>query len=153
MVSHLEAFPWRIRRKLVRRVRSLTGVLEGAVRSAAPVRTGKLRSEIHSRLFADRPGRVAGYVEVYAPGDPKEYAKAATLEYGSDASRRIFHRDAAGQILYGRRFGRAAKLVRSRTRPVHIQAYRYLRGPLAQLRPEFIAAIDEVAGRAAEEEG
>lgn len=124
---------------MVIRMEALMTRLEGASQDAAPYRHGTLKSEIHSKVYSDNPDRVAGYVQVYAPSNPKDYAKAATLEYGSDKVRRRFDRSARtlSALLRQRR------QVIGRSGPVHIDAYRYLRGPFEAMRPEIEAALNE----------
>jgi hypothetical protein len=134
-----DVFPDQARKKLEERIRGLTEQLDERVAAAAPVRTGKLRTEIASRTFSGQQ-RVAGYVSVYAPGVPTEYPKAATLEYGSNKVRRVRER----LSFLGRLGGVKARLVkRAAGKPAHIAAFRYLRGPFEGMRAEIEAALDE----------
>jgi hypothetical protein len=150
LALRFETFPARARAKLLERVTILTDRLHGRVdaamgRFAHP--TGKLQSEITSRVYADNPDRVAGYVEVYAPGASGEYAKAATLEYGTDKPRRL--RDSGGIF---RRLNAGQKRIQSRlTNAVHIEAFRYLRGPFADLEDEMYAELNAALAEAAQE--
>ncbi len=140
-----DEFPAQLHQKLEARIGALTETLLSRVQAATPVRTGRLRSELTAREFGDSQNRVAGYVSVYAPGIKGEYAKAATLEYGTDKPRRI--PDHSGVF---HRLGRGQKSIRSRlTRAVHIDPFRYLRGPLEEMRPEITAALEEVVAAAA----
>ncbi len=140
-----DAFPAQIHAKLEERIGALTSALLERVQAATPVRTGRLRSEITSREFGDSENRVAGYVSVFAPGIKGEYAKAATLEYGTDKPRRI--PDHGGIF---RRLGRGQKSVESHlTRAVHIDAFRYLRGPLDAMRAEITASLEAAIAEAA----
>jgi hypothetical protein len=128
-----ESFPAKARAILEQRIVSLTSRLQSAVEEAAPKRTGKLASEIVERIFADQASRVAGYVQVYAPQSPDEYAKAATLEYGSNKPRRLADH---GGIF--RRLGAGQRRIESRlTKPTHIEAFRYLHGPFEELKPQM----------------
>lgn len=145
-----ETFPSRLKDKLDKRIRELTEELQARVEAAAPFKTGLLRSEIKSNTYSDSDTRVAGYVSVFAGDLKKEYAKAATLEYGTNKPRRI--PDHGGVF---RKLGAGQKRIESHlTKPAHIEAFRYLRDPLEQMRPEIEAALAEtVAEAAAEDEG
>lgn len=143
----METFPARARKRIEDKVADLTERLEAAAQAAAPRRTGRLRTEIVPRVYSDNPNRVAGYVSVYAPDRPKEYAKAATLEYGADSPRRI--PDHGGVF---RKLHRNQKRIESRlTKSAHIEAFRYLRGPLEALRSEVAIELGEAITEADEE--
>lgn len=147
LALRFDTFPARAHAKLVDRITSLTDRLKARVEAATPFKTGKLRTEITSAVYADKPDRVAGYVEVYAPGAPGEYPKAATLEYGSDKPRR---RADSGGIF--RRLGAGQKRIESRlTKAVHIEAYRYLRGPFAEMTDEVYSELNAALAEAAAE--
>lgn len=147
LAQRFETFPTRARARLTERITALTKQLEARVEAATPQgKTGRLRSEVSSRVLTDNPNRVAGYVQIYAPDLPSEYAKAATLEYGTNKPRRIFQR---GGGLLGRLSRR--RVVARMTRPVRIAPFRFLRGPLEEMRPEIELALDEaIAGAVAE---
>jgi hypothetical protein len=144
-----ERFPASMHERLKNRVTELVAEMEARARAAAPRGvTGKLQSEIVGRVYADKPTRVAGYVSVYAPGDPKEYPKAATLEYGSDKPRRTFERLESS---VADRHGRAHRRIIARTeQPIHIRAYKYLHGALegmeSDIESELAAAVKEEGG-------
>jgi hypothetical protein len=136
--ARFEAFPQRAKAKLQERIGALTAQLEERVREAAPHKSGQLRSEVKLSMYSGQ-NRVAGYVSIYAGDNSKEYAKAATLEYGTDKPRRI--PDHGGIF---RRLGAGQKRIESRlTNPARIQAFRYLRGPLDQMKSEIEASLDE----------
>lgn len=147
--ARFDTFPSRARQKLEERITALTEQLEARVEAAAPHRTGALRSEITSRVFANQSNRVAGYVSVYAPDRPGEYPKAATLEYGSNKPRRMFERGGGIAARLGLRQRRIANRV---SKPARIEAFAYLRGPLDQMRPEIEAGLNEAVAEAAAEE-
>lgn len=139
-----DQFPQQIHQQLEQRIAGFVASLQAKIEGAAPRKTGKLRSEIKGRVYSSQ-NRVAGYVSVYAPGAPGEYAKAATLEYGSDKTRKRTSRI-------------ALKLTTSRTRiasriskPIHIQAYRYLRGPFDDQMSEFQTELEAMVAEAAAE--
>ncbi len=140
-------FPVQLHQKLRERISALTGTLMAWVQAATPVRTGRLRGEEAERVYSNNANRVAGYVSVYAPdGGSNEYAKAATLEYGTNKPRRAFERtNLISALLSKRRRAIAGKL----SKPVHIAAFRYLRAPLDEMRPEIEGAFNEAIAEAA----
>jgi hypothetical protein len=140
----LDSFPSRLQVKLEQRIRGLTEELQARIEAAAPVKTGLLRSEIKPSIYTgEGNNRVAGYVSVFAGDRKGEYAKAATLEYGSTKARKISARLSSSRRAIERHISRAP----------HIQAFRYLRGPFEQMRSEIEAALEEtVAEVAAEDE-
>lgn len=140
--TRLEEMPTRLHDKLRDRFIPLTRDLQARVQARAPYRTGKLRRELEQRVFADRPNRVAGYVEVWAPGQPKEYPKAATMEYGTHKARRIRERVA----------GSKARILKRITRVIDIPAFQYLRGGLADMQGATLAAVNEVVEETIAEE-
>lgn len=158
LLAKYSEIPARTRRILRRRIRTLAVTLQEAVRGAIPIRQSPrwpsslpaLAQFIASKVYADNPNRVAGYVSVYAPSTPAEYAKAATLEYGSNRSR------AVQDLKHGvwRRLRGSRRRLKSRLgKPAHIRAYRYLRGPLGNIRAEAISALEEgIAEMIAQEE-
>jgi hypothetical protein len=148
VIAKYSAMPGRTRRILRRRITALSRALQGGVRAAIPVRKSPrwpsalpaLAQFIVSKVYADNPARVAGYVSVYAPSNPAEYAKAATLEYGSTRPRAV--RDEARGVM--RRLRGSSRRIRARLgKPAVIRAYRYLRGPLGDMRAEVVAALEE----------
>jgi hypothetical protein len=145
LALRFEKFPTQAHAKLEGRMHKLVDSLQAHAEALAPNRTGRLKTEIKSRVFADSPTRIAGYVEVYAPGVPGEYAKAATLEYGTDKPRRVLVER------FSKLLGRFSKrrLVARVTKPIHIRAFRYLRGASAEIRgeveTELAAALAEAA--------
>src|SRR5258708_1301555 len=152
LALRFERFPTAAHAKLEGRMNKLVDRLQARAEAVAPQgKTGRLKSEIKGRGFADSPTRIAGYVEVYAPGDPKkEYPKAATLEYGTDKPREIAERAAHGGLLA--RLRRSQQRLASRvSKPVHIRAFRYLRGSIEDLRPEAEAELAAGLAEAAQE--
>jgi hypothetical protein len=135
-----ETFPTRLHQKLVDRITALTTTLEQRIEAVTPKRTGLLRSEITEKIYAsDSQNRVAGYVSVYAGGNSKEYAKAATLEYGSNKPRKLADRGSRVLAM----FSKANKFERRLSKTPHIEAFRYLRQPLEDMKPEIQAALEE----------
>ena len=140
----IESFPDLVKKKLVERINALTEELQERVIAAAPYKTGKLKSEIIKRTFGDRDSRVAGYVSVYAQDDNKEYAKAATLEYGTRHPRRM-----SGKNGIALRFGKGQKTVIGRAiKTVGIRPFEYLRGPIDAMRGEIVAQLESAVEEA-----
>jgi hypothetical protein len=141
-----DKFPRAAHDRLAERMNLLVEQLRERAQAAAPNRTGKLRREITGRVYADQADRIAGYVSIYAPGDNKEYPKAATLEYGTDKPRRALEQR------FSARLGRISKrrIIARVSKAVHIRAFRYLRGSLDGLRPEIESAFAEALAAATE---
>jgi hypothetical protein len=145
-----DKFPSKLTARLEQKIRDLTEMLDERIEAVTPKKTGLLRSEITPKVYTgDNGDRVAGYVSVFAGDRAKEYAKAATLEYGTDKPRRI--PDHGGVF---RKLGRGQKRIESRlTRPARTIAFRFLRQPFEQMQPEIIAGLEEaVAETVAEDE-
>jgi hypothetical protein len=139
-----ETFPAWAHNRLEARIRRIVETLQERSQESAPLgKTHKLRSEFRSRVYADQPHRIAGYVSVFAGSDTREYPKAATLEYGTDKPRRLFERAAGGALVLGRKGRKTFRIVRRITRPVHIRAFRFLRQPFEDMRPEIEAQLEE----------
>ena len=142
----LERFPAELHTRLVQAVRELTDELYARIIDTEPFKTGKLKSETLEREFSDNPDRIAGYVSIYAPGDPDEYAKAATLEYGTDKPRKV--PDRAHGFLMRLNGSHRRIAARLSSQPVHIEARRYLRGPLAAMRSAVEARLEQAIAAA-----
>lgn len=142
-----DTFPEKARQRLEDRIASLTEALQARIEGAAPQKTGALRSEIKSRMYADNPNRVAGYVSVYAPGVASAYAKAATLEYGTSKPRRIFKQGVSTRL------GRAnRRVVKRMSKPARIQAFRYLRGPFEDMEQTMRDELNSVLAELTDED-
>lgn len=143
LAIRFERFPEELRERLAARIDGFTAELLARVEGKTPVLTGALQGEEGERTYNDRPGRIAGYVGVYAAGaaDPTNaYAKAATIEYGTDKPRRAFERKGTlAQMLTGNR----RRIVEKLSRQVHIEPARYLRDPIQDMQPEVLAGIAE----------
>lgn len=142
-----DTFPQVIHSRLQQRITEIIETLQSNVEAARPVtpgKSGKLRSEVKARIYNSQ-NRIAGYVSIYAPGSDGEYAKAATLEYGSNKPRHAVER------IVGR-MGRTRRRILDRiSKPVHIEAFRYLRGPFDAMAPGIQADLESVVSEAASE--
>ncbi|MGC8518469.1 MAG: hypothetical protein ACP5P4_08055 [Steroidobacteraceae bacterium] len=148
LVAKFSSIPARTRRILRRRISSFVQALDQNVRAAIPMRKSPrwpssipaLTQFIVGRVYSDNPNRVAGYVSVYAPGSPKEYPKAATLEYGSDRPRAV--QDLSRGVW--RRIRGSSRRIKARMgRPAHIRAYRFLRGPFSDMETQAVLVLEE----------
>ena len=150
LALRFESFPVQLHDKLLARITGLTAELESRIEAATPVgKTGKLRSEETQRIFGDVATRVAGYVGIYAPGGGSgAYAKAATIEYGTNKPRRAFEK--RGSMVDGL-YSPRRRIINKLSKPVHIEAFRYLRGPLEAMRSEIEAALAEVVSSTVDE--
>lgn len=143
LALRFEEFPPQLQDALKTRIGEIVKALDEAVSVAAVDKfahpTGKLASEVTSRLFGNEQGRIAGYVSIYAGGDKNEYAKAATLEYGSNRPRKVAARAGSGAMM--RITGSSRRVYARLSGALNIKAYRYLRDPLDASRPEIVAAL------------
>jgi hypothetical protein len=151
LAARFEVIPQRAHDKMVERMQGLVDRLQARARAAAPLgKTGKLRASITGRVYSDTGSRIAGYVSIYAPDDPKkEYPKAATWEYGTSKPRKMREEHFSAKL------GRMSKrrLVARITKPVTIVARRYLRGTLEDMRPEIEAELAAALAESVEEGG
>jgi hypothetical protein len=150
LAARFEVIPKQLHAKIVERMQGLVDRMQARAREAAPLgKTGKLRASITGRVYADTSSRIAGYVSIYAPDDPKkEYPKAATWEYGTSKVRKM------RAERFSEKLGRMSKrrLVARITKPVIIVARRYLRGTLEDMRPEVEAEISAALAETVEED-
>lgn len=131
-----DQFPDELHGALEERIAGLMDTLWGRIETVVPHRTGLLASEIGARTFADQPDRIAGYVSVRGAADAHEYEKAGALEYGWWARR------LEGGIMQ-RIYGNNRRMKARMEGATHINAFRYLRGPFEEMRPEIEAALEE----------
>jgi hypothetical protein len=139
-----DQFPQQIHGALLARITQVTETLQARVESAAPRKTGRLKSEVRARVYSSQ-NRIAGYVSIYAPGVAEEYAKAATLEYGTNKPRHAVERV---KTLLGKSRRRILNRI---SKPVHISAMRYLRGPFDEVAPDIQADLQSVVNEVASE--
>lgn len=135
-----EEFPDALYADLLRDVHALTDELLARIESATPVRTGRLRGEERSRVFAD-PRSIAGRVTV--AGDKKDVAKAAALEYGAHRTTHV----SAYQRRLDHVFGNALSapmmvMVDAYSRTPDVQEVAFERGPLEAMAPEIFERLN-----------
>lgn len=132
-----DQFPREAHDNITRRFVGLIDRMETLSTRLVPKLMRRLMGEITGRVFSDSPDRVAGYLNVFDIGvsDPKhnEYAKAATLEYGTSKVRQLEER----ANLFNKRIK-----VRAMARPVRIIPHRYLRDPFEEVSPQVYSEIE-----------
>jgi hypothetical protein len=139
-----DKFPEILRPQLRAVIEDETEQLASRVRSAVPRKTGKLASEIATAV-RESDTRITGIVRLTG-----EYAKAGALEYG--AHRTITVRDHSERL--GHVWGLVAALlvdVPSHERHQNLEAFRYLRGPFAEMEAEITSRLQEVVNRSTED--
>lgn len=143
----LDELPQAVHDSLLRRLTSLTAELAARVEAAAPERTGKLRSEVASRVYDDRVDRIRGRVTLSG-----EFGKAAALEYGAHKRTNVAaHAMRLDHVFANRLAAPLTALVAAHSRLANIAATRFLRGPAASMAPEIIAELRQAIVEAAAE--
>lgn len=139
--ARVAEMPAKVHDALLAAITRMTADLEEAVRSGAPRKTGRLQASIVSRVFDDGD-RIKGRVSV--SGD---YAKAATIEYGSHRAAKVKAHAFELDHVYGRRVEPLEVMTRAYTRQLDILAAHFLRGPFDAMRglatAGLQAALDE----------
>ena len=146
VVARFEQWPAELHDALLERLRALTADLEARVRALAPERTGKLKSEITSRLYDD-PQRIKGVVTLDGDLPGSEYAKAAALEYGAPGRGGRFKVRAHSRTIteaFGRDIPSTRIDVGAYSRIANLDARAYLRGGLAGMEAEAAADLKAV---------
>ena len=134
-----QTFPTRAHDALFSRITKLTDRLEGLVRAAAPNKTGKLRSEIHSAVYDDTPSKISGRVFV-----DDDYAKAGALEYGAKGSAKVSAYSAKLDHAWAHKLASPTEvMIAAHSRHLNLKARRYLRDPLVQMRSDITAELQE----------
>jgi hypothetical protein len=143
-----EQFPEAARVRLVEVITGLTAELNSAVHAAAPTKSGKLQSEIQS--FVDQTkDRVIGKVKVVAGGNLQELLKAIALEYGARQPTEVRAHSQELTTVFGKKVSPETVMVAAYNRTPNIAAGNYMRGPLAAMQPEIIAALNAAVADAA----
>ena len=146
IVARFGEWPKELHDALFVRIKALTEALEGRVQALAPERTGKLKSEITSRVFND-PQKIKGLVTLDGGLSGSEYAKAAALEYGAPG-RGGRHEVSSYSRTIAEAFGRDISPKRidvsAYKRIANIDARVYLRGGLADVEAEATAQLQQV---------
>ena len=153
IIARFGEWPKELHDSLLARIRALTDALEGRVQALAPERTGKLKSEITSRLFDD-PQKIKGLVTLDGGLSGSEYAKAAALEYGAPGRGGRFKVSAYSRTIaeaFGRDISPTRIDVRAYDRIASIDARVYLRGGLGDVEAEATAELQQVIDQSAKD--
>ena len=149
VVARFAEWPAELHDALLARIRELTAELEVRVRALAPERTGKLRSEIVSRIYDDLQ-RIKGVVTLDGDLPSSEYAKAAALEYGAPGRRGRFKVRAYSRTIsqaFGRDISPTRVDVEAYSRVANLDAQLYLRAGLGGMETrattELAAVMDQ----------
>lgn len=141
-----DEFPQQLRSVLLARIAGLTGQLYASVQAAAPRgATGKL-----SRSIAMRVENEADYIRgaVFVSAD---FAKAAALEYGAHKGFTVKAHEQRLTHVFGEEISPESVEVAAYQRHANIAERRFLRGPLAAMEPEIMAALEEAVTGAVNE--
>ena len=143
-VLRFERFPTLAHDLLLATLQSLERRLEAAVLAEEPEKSGELKSLTGGRVY-DHGDRIAAVVGVRAM-TAQEARKAMALEFGSHRSIEVKAHKASLDHLWSRAFGPIQVNVAGHSRTTNIDAQRFLRGPLDEIRDqaqaEMQAAVD-----------
>lgn len=150
-----QEFPDQARANIRLAIERQTATLLGRVRSAAPEDSGKLRSEISSRVYDDT-NKITG--RVFVGGDFSERSKrgsvaagkAAALEYGAHSVAVVRAYTSKLDHIYSRFVTPFAVSVAGYQRRVTIAGDSYLRAPLRSMETTVTEAIRSAVAQAEE---
>jgi hypothetical protein len=144
LVLHFDEMPDKLKAKLKTAITRVTHQLLARVKAAEPVRTGRLRSLTHAYVD-ERENFVRGRVRILGRTGPNQPAIAfGALEYGGPG-----RRSGLVRVRWSSRGGvRVTAYERRRPRRV---ARRFLRGPMAAMRPQIRAELEAAMGQAINE--
>lgn len=134
-------WPEEIRASLCKRIEALTQELYARVVASAPERTGDLKNEFMFKVY-DNTDSVKGVVTLEGKLDPKEYAKAAALEYGAHRTAKVKKYRRTISEAFGRSISPMRIQVKNYSRQPNIQEYAFLRGGLASMEAEAVAELN-----------
>ncbi len=151
IAARFDELPAELHDALLGRIKVMTLELEARVRALAPAKSGKLKSEIVSRIFDD-PQRIKGVVTLASDLPRAEYIRAAALEYGAPGRRGRFKVRAYRRTIteaFGRTIHPTRITVDAYSRIADLTARLFLRGGItgmeAEAKAELQAAIDQKA--------
>ena len=135
-----DQFPRQAHDALLASITQTTERLRAMVEGAAPKQTGKLVSEISSRVV-DAPNHITGYVGI--AGDGADYAKAAALEYGAHGTAHLREHGAKLGHLWAKLISPMQVIVSAHDRRVNIAEHDFLRGPLRAIEADALAEMKQ----------
>ncbi len=145
-----EEFPQAMRAQLLAAIRRLTASLAAKIRARLPRGpTGKLEGSLIQQIFDD-PDQVSGRVTF-----DKDFGKVGALEWGAPGKRAkesVREHSAKLDHAWAQKLARPMTVVVAKhNRSLHLEARRFLRGPLAASRGEIEevlhqAVLDAISG-------
>jgi hypothetical protein len=140
IAQKFDEFPQQVRGQLRAVIAEKIEELAGRERALVPVKTGRLRSQIRSRVI-EKPEAIIGQVYFDGAKGSQDFAKAGALEYGG-SGKSFKVRGHEAQL--GHVFGRAAQLrvqIAAHTRVLNISAKRFVRDPVEAMKADIEAAL------------
>lgn len=132
-----DEFPQQARERLSQVIHSATNRLQGLVRNAVPKHSGRLASEITSRVN-EYENAIVGIVFVKGK-NRNDFAKAAALEYGAHGSAEVKSHQSKLDHYFSRPIDTIQVMVGSHSRKLNIKEHDYLRGPEANVASDVLA--------------
>ena len=143
----LQSLPETMQASVEAAITRATDKLLMLAREKAPKRTGKLASEIQSRVVSD-PHRITGIVGIVADSR-NEYGKAAAEEYGAHRRINVKAHSAKLSHLWSLPIAQISVKVEAHQRKLNIRKQNFLHAALDEMRDaaieEIRAALDEVS--------
>ena len=139
-----DEFPQRAHSRLLTDITTFTKRLEALVRSRAPVRTGKLQSQIVSRI-SDREEAITGQVTIAGASGSQDFAKAGAEEWGAHNARKPLraHPMRLDHVFANRLNAPITVMVAAHSRTPNIAAQRFMRGSIEEMGPEILQGLRE----------
>lgn len=147
-----EQFPEALREQLTAPIKEMTSRLAGRIRARLPHgKTGELEHSLVEQFFDD-PDQVSGRVTFNA-----DFAKVGALEWGAPGKQNrsaVKEHRAKLDHAWGRKLNAPLMvLIAAHNRHLHLDAHRFLRGPLSESSPEIIEALNAAVDRTIEKTG
>lgn len=149
-----EQFPDQLYDALRDEIDSLAHDLFSSVGARIPERTGRLRSQLRVRVFADKT-KISGRVDIAGKGSGKnsDFAKAATLEYGSTGKKaNVSAHDMKIDHYWSERLSRPiTKMTKAYSRTPKVPEFAFERGALAGMQSEILNRLNAVVENAVQD--
>jgi hypothetical protein len=144
-----DEFPVQAHQALLEVITSSTERLAEMVRSRVPKKTGRLESEINSRVHSF-DNRITGIVEVAGKSE-NDFRKAAALEYGAHGTMRVREHTERLSHLFGAPMEQIEVTVKAHARKLNIKAHDFLGGSAADMAGEVMQQMREAVAKATQE--
>ena len=148
VVARFSQWPAELHDVLYARISALTDTLKDRVEALTPDRTGKLKSEITSKIYDD-PQKIKGLVTLEGGLSRSEYIKAAALEYGAHGGVSVRKYSRTIAEAFGRDISPTRIDVSAYSRIANIDTRNYLRGGLADVEADATAQLQQVIDQSA----